>query len=523
MLAFAVSTRGPRTSVGADPAAGLRPGRALLNAPPVRLAPGEFALRDTHGKTLATFGSDGVGIRIAGVQLGLRVTGYGYNERMFGVGREAPRARANRVTYGHGPLAEWYAAEPDGIEQGFTLVDRPGGSRSGWLTLAMRVSGAHAMLSPRGDAIILGGAHSAVSYGALAATDSRGRRLETTLTLAGDVIRLRVDDRDARYPLRIDPLIQSAPASDPYAQAVLADHPAMYLRLDEPGGAIASDSSGNGNDATYEPGMGFGVTGPLASVPSDAAVGWPDTGVGLTQSGATLPSGNSARTVEFWWRTVNCQAAPLLQYGGPASGNQEFQVVLDAGNCSASRLDLNTGGQGADWSLPAGWDDGAWHLFDVTYDGAIATGYVDGQIVGSATIATPLATVTPGNGFSISDYSGHPDKPDDIAELAVYPRALTPTQIDAHWTAAAVTSCPRAPTDPYGQGVVANAPSLYFRLGDLVTDPADRIAYDSSGHCTTSAPANGAYVAGTGPEPDGVSLGYATGAVNGGIRRHPRS
>jgi hypothetical protein len=38
--------------------------------------------------------------------------------------------------------------------------------------------------------------------------DARGRRLPATLALVGGSLRLRVADRGAHYPLRIDPFVQ---------------------------------------------------------------------------------------------------------------------------------------------------------------------------------------------------------------------------------------------------------------------------------------------------------------------------
>jgi hypothetical protein len=48
----------------------------------------------------------------------------------------------------------------------------------------------------------------ALRYGGLAAVDASGRRLASALGLAGHRLLLHVDDRRARYPVRIDPLIQ---------------------------------------------------------------------------------------------------------------------------------------------------------------------------------------------------------------------------------------------------------------------------------------------------------------------------
>ncbi len=156
----------------------------------------------------------------------------------------------------------------------------------------------------------------------------------------------------------------------------------------------------------------------------------------MTQSGSGLPSADSPRTVEFWSRTADCQASEAVQYGDPSTANGEFDVQVNAGNCDVSRLVLSTAGQSqsASWALPASWDDGAWHLYDLTYDGTTVTAYMDGQVVGSSALTMPLATVTPGDGFSVN-VAAHPTKPDAIAEVAVYPAALTSQKILAHWEA----------------------------------------------------------------------------------------
>ena len=201
----------------------------------------------------------------------------------------------------------------------------------------------------------------------------------------------------------------------------------MYFRLDESGGSIAHDSSGNGQDGTYAPGVTYGATGPLVSDPSDTAVTGTSPGAFVTQSGAGLPSGNAARTVEFWWRSGQGNAVPDVVYGQSGSGNHLFEVSLGCGNqCGSNQLTLATGGQSFTWSpLPANWLNGSWHMFDVGYDGKTATAYMDGQVVGSFAVPTALATVTPGDGFSISD-ADNQGVNDSVAEVAVYPTALTP-------------------------------------------------------------------------------------------------
>jgi hypothetical protein len=124
---------------------------------------------------------------------------------------------------------EWYAAGPLGIEQGFTLAARPAGAR-GPVTLAIHVAG-----SPRparaGSQILFDGrsGQALLRYGGLTAIDATGRRLPAVLRVRGDSVVLAITDRRARYPVRIDPLIEqtvlvgtgaSAPAEQGYSVAI---------------------------------------------------------------------------------------------------------------------------------------------------------------------------------------------------------------------------------------------------------------------------------------------------------------
>ena len=61
-------------------------------------------------------------------------------------------------------------------------------------------------------------------YSGLSARDASGRGLRTWLEQRGAAILLRVDDREATYPVVIDPLIQEQKltASDGAANAILA-------------------------------------------------------------------------------------------------------------------------------------------------------------------------------------------------------------------------------------------------------------------------------------------------------------
>jgi hypothetical protein len=156
------------------------------------------------------FGSAGVRIGSGELQVGLRLREVGYGTSLQPVGEVRPSAKANRVTFMRPGSSEWYLNGPVGLEQGFTISRAPPRPPSGPLTLAIALSGdANATLDAGGRRITFSGANGAsLHYGDLAATDARGRALDSHLELHAGRVFLRVDTRGARYPLRIDPLIQ---------------------------------------------------------------------------------------------------------------------------------------------------------------------------------------------------------------------------------------------------------------------------------------------------------------------------
>ncbi len=155
------------------------------------------------------FGRAGVELRSGSVALGLRLAAIGAAGSPAPVGEVAPTAGGNRVDYAHPGVSEWYVNGPAGLEQGFT-IDRPLARRAASLAIDVGLSGSQpASLARDRQSILLGAGRTSLRYGALIATDARGRTLASRLALSGRSIRLSVDTRGARYPLRIDPLIQA--------------------------------------------------------------------------------------------------------------------------------------------------------------------------------------------------------------------------------------------------------------------------------------------------------------------------
>lgn len=122
--------------------------------------------------------------------------------------------RENRVEYRRGDLTEWYVNSPEGLEQGFTLEVRPGGNSPALLGVDLILSGG---LIPRFAAdgqsadFVTSGGERVLHYASLRVTDATDREVPSLMQGfregATGGIRLLIDDREALYPLTIDPLL----------------------------------------------------------------------------------------------------------------------------------------------------------------------------------------------------------------------------------------------------------------------------------------------------------------------------
>ena len=175
--------------------------------------------RSAGGGVTARFGAGGVTLGSHAGSMSFSSLVVGRGARLVPLGPGSVSAHANRVIYDRGAVAEWYAAGPLGIEQGFTVAQRPAdvGRR---LTLSLGVGGA---LRPEqvGNSVLFVAPSGAVAlrYGGLAATDARGRVLPVGLGLRGGKLLLSVADADAVYPVRIDPFVQQGGPVTPNDEA----------------------------------------------------------------------------------------------------------------------------------------------------------------------------------------------------------------------------------------------------------------------------------------------------------------
>lgn len=157
--------------------------------------------------------------------------------------RDVPPARVHPTAEGADILradlpgiVEWWRARPGGLEHGVTLEAPPPGV--GRLSLELAVDGA---LRPRpgdqGTSIALLDAHGAVvaTYAGLVVLDARGRTIPAAMASVEGGIRIEVDDRDARYPIVVDPLLSVEEATLAAASPALDDQLGSAVALSRDG------------------------------------------------------------------------------------------------------------------------------------------------------------------------------------------------------------------------------------------------------------------------------------------------
>jgi hypothetical protein len=323
------------------------------------------------GGVAADLGGRGARMRVGDGSLSMALAGVGRGDRLGSVESGSLRARANRVTLGRPGVREWYAAGPLGIEQGFTVASRPAGA-GGSLTLAMRLGGSlHARLAGSEVRFVTPAGRVAARYGGLVALDARGRRLPAALTLVGGSLRLRVDDRGARYPLQIDPFVQQGGKLTGDGESGTGQF-GISVALSDDGNTALIGGSGD----TAAAGAAWAFTraggvwtqqGPKLTANDETGAGRFGTSVALSADGNTAViggSGDSSNVGAAWAFTRSGgawtqQGSKLTAGGETGAGRFGSSVALSAdGNTALIGGPLDDSGVGAAWAFTR--SGGAW-------------------------------------------------------------------------------------------------------------------------------------------------------------------
>ncbi|MCK6523435.1 FG-GAP-like repeat-containing protein [Myxococcota bacterium] len=160
-----------------------------------------------------------------GPRVGLRVSAWG-RERLSPLGDATPALGDCHPAAGRTPdgaclsaleqrfddgLTAWWVGEGRGVEQGFTVEERPSGD--GPLRVVTTLDGASSLVVDGEEATFADLSGAPWTVGQLLAWDDAGRPLDVWMEAEGDTLTLWVDDAFAQYPIVIDPLYTTASTS----------------------------------------------------------------------------------------------------------------------------------------------------------------------------------------------------------------------------------------------------------------------------------------------------------------------
>lgn len=276
----------------------------------------------------------------------------------------------------------------------------------------------------------------------------------------------------------------SSAAPSAYGTAVRAAGASHLWRLGETTGTVAYDTIG-GLHGTHT-GTTLGTAGAL---PTETDTAITDTAASKITTNVAAPS-DPVVTVQAWVKTTSTRGGRIVGFGNSAAGtatanNTDRVIYLD--NTGRANFAVHDGTSYRTIYGRTAINDGQWHQVTAQIGPDGTQLFVDGLRVARDQNQT-LAKAY--NGFwrvGTDQMVGFTNKPTDaglvgsIDEVAVYPKALTKTEIQSLYRTSGRTGAwTAAPTDSYGAKIAADAPDLFWRLSE-----SSGKALDSAGNGAT--------------------------------------
>ncbi|NTV39198.1 MAG: family 43 glycosylhydrolase, partial [Demequinaceae bacterium] len=208
------------------------------------------------------------------------------------------------------------------------------------------------------------------------------------------------------------------------------DHLVVNYLLDETGGTVAADSSGNGKDASY-------VGGPTLKGDAGVTLDGVNDYVDLPDN---IVAGLDSVTVSMDVLVSTTQGTPYFIYGigNPATSASGTGYLMATGN--AYRNSITTGNWSGEQNTTSGTNltRGVWKTLTYTLDDATNTSriYLDGVQVGQSTTTTAKPSQL-GGGVTTSNYIGRSNYAADkllsgsVRNFRMYDIALDPSAVAA--------------------------------------------------------------------------------------------
>ncbi len=223
-----------------------------------------------------------------------------------------------------------------------------------------------------------------------------------------------------------------ATESDPaYSDAVLADHPEGYWRLEESSGSTVADSAGQ-HSGTAVDGADLGVRGALAQGDSAVQLDGSSGYVEVPHSPSLNVGGDF--TVEAWAKPdrAGALAGAVLQKSGSTEGYEDWEYRLSVTSENEWRGTVFVGDDNVTVTDPEKVSTSTWTHLVMVLSGHKLRLFVDGTEVASTTVKGPVNTSTGVLAFGRSGGISSDYFKGAVDEVAVYDSALSPDTIAAH-------------------------------------------------------------------------------------------
>ena len=235
-----------------------------------------------------------------------------------------------------------------------------------------------------------------------------------------------------------------------YENRVLGAAPSFLWTLGQTSGSTATDATPHHFNGVYEPGTTKGRPGPIAGSTAKATAFDGKTGLVTAAKAVQAPAKFS---IELWFKTGTNTGGSLVGFGSTktgASSNYDREVYLM--NDGQLSFGVYSGSSVHVIESPHRYNDSQWHYVVGTLGPSGLALYIDGKLVGT----DPTTTAQAYTGYwragddnlfgywDLDDFrvnSQGTSQPYDyhytgtIADVAVYPVALTAAQVANHYAA----------------------------------------------------------------------------------------
>ena len=272
---------------------------------------GSFAVVNADAGISATLSEGALAVRglEAARDVTLSTTGFGRPGHLVPLATAVPAATDLTATVAHGPVTEWFRNREGGLEQGWTIPQRPAGP--GGLVLDLGVSGAAVeVIGSRSAQFVQG--DSVLSYNGLAVHDAAGTVLPARFRETATGLRVLVDDTGASYPVVIDPVLSSVETVEARPNATMdqfghdVDVSGRWLVVGATSDRLTATQTGRGSVSLFYDQTGAGDWKRIGLLPDPVALtGGPAIGISVAidtePGGVTIVAGASNANRAVLW------------------------------------------------------------------------------------------------------------------------------------------------------------------------------------------------------------------------------